>query len=65
MIFQGRYIEFENIIGEPLRDGLKAGVPMPTLKVLYALCRAIQWRTKERKGMVTIPPPVDHSVQKE
>lgn len=28
---------------------------MPTLEVLYQLARAIQWRTKEAKGLVTVP----------
>jgi 2-dehydropantoate 2-reductase len=53
---QGNYTEFENIVGEPLRVGTALGVPMPTLKVLYHLLQAIQWRTKEVKGKVTIPP---------
>ena len=53
---KGNFIEFENILGEPLREGEKLGVSMPTLKVLYGLCKAIQWRTKEEKGMVDIPP---------
>jgi len=29
---------------------------MPTLEVLYNICRTIQWRTKEARGMVEIPP---------
>lgn len=52
---QGNYIEFENLLGEPLREGKKAGVQMPTLEVLYQLARAIQWRTKEAKGLVQVP----------
>ena len=52
---QGNYIEFENLLGEPLREGKKAGVPMPTLEVLYQLTRTIQWRTKEAKGLVQLP----------
>jgi hypothetical protein len=28
---------------------------MPTLEVLYQLARAIQWRTKEERGMVEVP----------
>lgn len=52
---QGNFIEFENLLGEPLREGAKAGVPMPTLQVLYQLARAIQWRTKEAKGLIRLP----------
>lgn len=54
-ILQGNFIEFENLLGEPLREGKKAGVPMPTLEVLYHLARAIQWRTKQSRGLVEIP----------
>ncbi|KAF2631493.1 2-dehydropantoate 2-reductase [Macroventuria anomochaeta] len=54
-IEKGNYIEFEDLLGEPLREGKKAGVPMPTLEVLYQLARAIQWRTKEAKGLVQLP----------
>lgn len=53
---KGNFTEFENIVGEPLRIGTGLGVPMPTLKVLYELLKAIQWRTKEARGRVTIPP---------
>ncbi|KAF2728122.1 hypothetical protein EJ04DRAFT_556955 [Polyplosphaeria fusca] len=53
---KGNYIEFENLLGEPLREGKAAGVPMPTLEVLYQLAKAIQWRTKEAQGLVQIPP---------
>ncbi|KAK0903003.1 hypothetical protein LTR57_019406 [Friedmanniomyces endolithicus] len=53
---KGNFIEFENILGEPLREGERMGVPMPTLRVLYYLCQAIQWKNKELKGLVSIPP---------
>jgi ketopantoate reductase len=53
---KGNYIEFENLLGEPLREGKKAGVAMPTLEVLYQIARAVQWRTKTVRGIVTIPP---------
>ncbi|KAF2087297.1 2-dehydropantoate 2-reductase family protein [Saccharata proteae CBS 121410] len=52
---KGNFIEVENILGEPLREGTALGVPMPTLKVLYGICKAIQWRTKESRGLVEIP----------
>ena len=57
----GRYIEFENIVGEPVREAAKCGVPTPTLLVLYNLLKAIQWRTKERKGLIEIPARADHT----
>ncbi|KAK4542802.1 hypothetical protein LTR36_006178 [Oleoguttula mirabilis] len=53
---KGNFIEYENILGEPLREGEKLGVPMPTLSVLYHLCQAIQWKNKELKGLVNVPP---------
>lgn len=53
---QGNFTEYENIVGEPLKVGTALGVPMPTLGVLYHLLKAIQWRTKEARGRVTIPP---------
>jgi ketopantoate reductase len=47
-------IEFEHLVGEPLREGKHAGVAMPTLEVLYQLAKAIQWRTKEKRGLVEV-----------
>ncbi|KAL1639892.1 hypothetical protein SLS58_007479 [Diplodia intermedia] len=56
---KGNFIEVENILGEPVREGKAMGVPMPTLNVLYGMCKAIQWRTKESRGVVTVPPKGD------
>jgi ketopantoate reductase len=42
-------------LGEPLREGKKAGVKMPTLEVLYQLAKAIQWRNMEKRGLVEVP----------
>ena len=53
---KGNYIEYENILGEPLREGEKLGVAMPNLRVLYHLCKAVQWKNKEIKGLVQVPP---------
>ncbi|OCK80122.1 2-dehydropantoate 2-reductase [Lepidopterella palustris CBS 459.81] len=53
---KSNFLEFENLVGEPLREGTALGVPMPTLTVLYNLCKAIQWRIKVTRGMVEIPP---------
>ncbi|KAH9869681.1 hypothetical protein IAQ61_006893 [Plenodomus lingam] len=52
---KGNLIEFENLLGEPLRAGKERGVPMPMLEALYQLAKAIQWRIKETKGLVQIP----------
>ncbi|KAF1963661.1 2-dehydropantoate 2-reductase [Byssothecium circinans] len=52
---KGNFIEFENLLGEPLREGKKAGVAMPTLEALYQIAKAVQWRTKEAWGLVEIP----------
>ncbi|CAN8105175.1 unnamed protein product [Discula destructiva] len=54
-IEKGNLIEFENIIGEPLREAERAGVATPTLKVLYALLKGLQFRVKEAKGLVEVP----------
>ncbi|PVH94196.1 2-dehydropantoate 2-reductase [Periconia macrospinosa] len=53
---KGSFLEFENLLGEPLKEGKKAGVAMPTLEVLYQIAKAVQWRTKEQRGLVQIPP---------
>ncbi|KAK4231848.1 ketopantoate reductase PanE/ApbA-domain-containing protein [Podospora fimiseda] len=53
--FQGKFIEFENIIGEPLREAESHGISMPTLKVIYALLKGIQWKMMEENGLVKVP----------
>lgn len=55
-IEKGNLMEIEYLIGEPLREAEKVGVATPNLKVIYELCRALQWRVKEAKGIVTVPP---------
>jgi 2-dehydropantoate 2-reductase len=52
---KGNFIEFENLLGEPLREGKRAGVQMPVLEVLYGIAKAMQWRVKEERGMVEVP----------
>ncbi|KAK3985266.1 putative 2-dehydropantoate 2-reductase [Cladorrhinum sp. PSN332] len=52
---KGKFIEFENIIGEPLREAEKHGVSMPTLRVIYGLLKGIQWKTMEANGLVKVP----------
>jgi 2-dehydropantoate 2-reductase len=52
---KGNYIEYENLLGEPLREGKRVGVEMPTLEVLYQLAKAVQWRIMESRGRVEVP----------
>ncbi|ROW15664.1 hypothetical protein VPNG_02203 [Cytospora leucostoma] len=52
---KGNLIEFETIIGEPLREAERLGVPTPTLKVIYAFLKGLQFKTKEAKGLVEVP----------
>jgi ketopantoate reductase len=60
---KGRYCELENIVGRPLKEGKARGFPMNTLSVLYGILESIQWRTKQKNGLVTIPKPEDHTVK--
>jgi 2-dehydropantoate 2-reductase len=53
---RGNFIEYENLLGEPLREGKKAGVKMPTIEMLYYMAKGIQWRTMEGRRLVDIPP---------
>jgi ketopantoate reductase len=49
-------MEYENLVGEPFREAQRVGVPTPILKTVYELCKMIQWRIKEAKGLVKVPP---------
>lgn len=51
-----RFCEFENLVGEPMREGLAKGVPMPTITLLYHILSAMQWKIKVMKGLVQVPP---------
>lgn len=52
---KGNLLEFENIVGEPLREAEALGVPAPTLKVLYGLLKGLQHQAKEARGLVEVP----------
>ncbi|PSR92364.1 ketopantoate reductase PanE/ApbA C terminal-domain-containing protein [Coniella lustricola] len=52
---KGNLLEFENIVGEPLREAARLGVETPTLKVLYSLLKSLQFGIKEMKGLVDVP----------
>lgn len=49
-------MEIETIVGEPLREAQRLGVPAPTLAFVYSILKALQMRTKQRKGLVELPP---------
>lgn len=49
---KGNFLEFENIVGEPIREAKRLGVPCPILKTMYGILRGIQARTKESKGLL-------------
>ncbi|KAL6353764.1 hypothetical protein LRP88_12756 [Fusarium phalaenopsidis] len=53
---KGNLMEVEYLVGEPLREAKKVGVATPNLTAIYEICKAIQWKTKESKGLVTVPP---------
>ncbi|KAJ7758135.1 hypothetical protein DFH07DRAFT_772602 [Mycena maculata] len=37
-------MEVESIVGHPMREGLRLGVPVPTLTTIYALLKAMDWK---------------------
>jgi hypothetical protein len=52
-------MEFENIVGEPLREAEKLGVSAPNLKMIYGLLKILQTNIKEAKGLVSFPKGPD------
>ena len=44
-------MEIEAIVGEPVREGRRLGVPTPKLETIYGLLKAKQLQVKERKGL--------------
>ncbi|RKK27125.1 hypothetical protein BFJ68_g16536 [Fusarium oxysporum] len=51
---KGRFIEYETILGEALRAGEAAGVKMPIIMTLYYLCKSVQFRMRDSRGLVDI-----------
>lgn len=51
---KGNFIEFENIVGEPMREAQRLGVACPTLTIMYGVLRGIQARTKEARGLLKV-----------
>ena len=41
----------ECIVGEPVREAERLGVPVPTLSTIYSLLKGLQLKTKEAKGL--------------
>ena len=58
MRVQGSFMEFENIVGEPLREAERLGVPAPNLRMVYGLLRIMQTNIKEAKGLLSFPTGV-------
>ncbi len=56
-------MEFENIVGEPLRESERLGVPAPKLRMVYGLLRILQTNIKEAQGLVSFPPGPDRASQ--
>lgn len=44
-------MEVEAIVGEPVREGRRLGVPMPKLETIYDLLKAKQLQVREAKGL--------------
>ncbi|RMD40709.1 hypothetical protein DV735_g4449, partial [Chaetothyriales sp. CBS 134920] len=61
---KGRPVEVENILGEVVRTAERNGVPVPVIKVLYALLKARQWRTIEASGLVDLQNSVERRARK-
>lgn len=60
---KGRLIEFENLVGEPLREAERVGVETPTLKVVYGLLKGLQFKAKERHLEDVIVPRTGEGVK--
>jgi hypothetical protein len=43
-------------VGEPLREAERLGVPAPGLKIVYGMCKILQLKIMEQKGVVKLPP---------
>lgn len=49
---RNNFIEFETIVGEPMREAQKLNVPCPTLTVVYGLLKGVQTRIMESRGLL-------------
>ena len=48
---KGNFMEIEIIVGAPVREAQRLGVPVPTLQTIYGLLKGLQVKTKETKGI--------------
>ncbi|KAJ4253895.1 hypothetical protein NW762_010293 [Fusarium torreyae] len=48
---KGNLMEIENLVGEPLREADRLGVPAPTLRIVYSIMKGLQLKAKESKGL--------------
>ena len=46
-------MEIETIVGNPLREAKKYGVPAPRLETVYHLLKMLQYRIMEKEGLIT------------
>ncbi|RMY00435.1 hypothetical protein D0868_09006 [Hortaea werneckii] len=51
-VTKGNSIEYEYLVGEPLREGIRLNISMPTISVLYALCEAIQFKNGAKSSKI-------------
>ncbi|EED17640.1 2-dehydropantoate 2-reductase family protein, putative [Talaromyces stipitatus ATCC 10500] len=52
---KGNFTEYENIVGEPLREAQRVNVPAPTLTVIYGILKALQWKVRAQNGLIKVP----------
>lgn len=60
-IEKGNYMEYEIIVGAPLREAQRLGVPAPMLQIAYNLLKALQTKTMMEKGRFELPPQKEYS----
>ena len=53
-------MEFEIIVGAPLQEARRHGVPAPTLAFIYSVLKALQLKTKQNKGLLELLPMRDY-----
>lgn len=48
---QSQYIEFENLVGEPLRCAKARQIATPILQNNYSLAKSYQWKLKSKRAV--------------
>ncbi|CUM66579.1 uncharacterized protein PRCAT00004248001 [Priceomyces carsonii] len=54
-VLKGNYIELEVLVGNPVKIAQRNGVSAPYLGLIYNLLKVVQNKTKESKGLISIP----------